>query len=271
MCRASHAALLAPIADQLEGASCTRLMVVLPSEWSVLPLEAAVPAQPASGDPIHRVSLLPAFSFGEGTSRRERRDEERLLIVGYRGSDLERAEAEAASLVELFGSSATYLHGDALTKRTIVEHLNGEFDFVHLICHGAHDSAHPMESSLYFDNASGNDSVRLRARELELLTRMPRKPVVTLSACSTALTAQSRSNTWNGLPGSLLRAGAHAIIASRWPVHDDAAATLMNSLYQQIRTTDQSVLQCFHLAQAGLRDSGAPIEDWACFGYLGRP
>lgn len=160
--------------------------------------------------------------------------------------------------------------GADCTKRRVVEELNGEYNFVHIACHGTFDDRHPLESSLWLRDYPRADAARLRAEEIQTLVRFRRSPVVTLSACSTALAAESRSNTWNGLPGALLRAGARALVGARWPVKDGVAAAFMTGLYRKLRASDASALACFHDVEDELR-AGGPLEDWASFGYLGLP
>ena len=93
--------------------------------------------------------------------------------------------------------------------------------------------------------------------------------VIVLSACSSAVVADSRTNTYHGLAGSLLRAGARAIVGSRWPVDDAAAATLMSAFHERLREGCSAADLALHAARAAMRADGARIEDWAAFGYLG--
>jgi hypothetical protein len=196
---------------------------------------------------------------------------ERLLIIGYEGRDLRRASDEASDLQQLFGDRAVYLRGEDCTKRRVVEELNHEYEYIHLICHGTYEPDRPSESSLIFRDAPVGDGYRLRAREIEELVRLVRRPIVTLSACSTALTADSRSNTWLGLPGALLRAGARAIVGTRWPVRDEAAAEMMGYFYRTLINTHLRPMTCFFAMQEQSRRQHGRVEDWACFGYLGLP
>jgi hypothetical protein len=206
------------------------------------------------------------------TARRQARclGHERLLIVGYQGADLCHAADEVAALETLFAERASYLPGEKCTKRRVVEQLNGDYEYIHLICHGTFDANHPPESALIFRDRPDADAYRLRAHEIESMVRFPRRPIVTLSACSTALTADSRSNTWTGLPGALMRVGARCIVGTRWPVRDAAAAQMMRYFYRTLINTDDEPITCFFAMQDAQRPSGR-LEDWACFGYLGLP
>jgi CHAT domain-containing protein len=91
--------------------------------------------------------------------------------------------------------------------------------------------------------------------------------MVTLSACSTALTAESRTNTWHGLPGSLIEAGARCVIGSRWPVDDEVAKNTMVSLYQTLLASPMNVTVALRSIQDRIAVNGA-IKDWSCFGVL---
>jgi CHAT domain-containing protein len=271
LCRHIDELLIRPLAEHLNGVRCGRAVVVLPTAFSVLPLEAYVAeAEPIDG--LQHVVLMPAFMFGnELTVSPLPRADARILVVGYSGDDLPGAEEEAAGICALFGDRSTYLAGQECTKRNVIEALCGEFDYVHLICHGDYDTRAPLNSSLYFHRPPTRDAFTLRAAEIQRYVRFAREPVVSISACSTALVADSRTNTWDGLPGSLLRAGARALIAARWPVDDWAASDLMRQYYGTLATCAKSAVDAFFMAQDSLRRSRRKIEDWACFGYLGVP
>ncbi len=261
--------LLAPAVEHLADFECRRALIAAPGAFSNLPFDASVDED---GNVLFRhTALVPSFMFGHDLPLAELPGAgARVLVTGYSGSDLRYADEEAAAICELFGDRATYLHGASCTKKTIVEYLNGEFDYVHFICHGSYDEHDPLQSALHFREQEGTDTFRLRASEIEQFVNMPRRPVVSLSACSTALTADSRSNTWNGLPGALLRSGARALVGTRWPVRDIAASSMMRSFYEHVAAGDKTPLQAFFAAQDAHRHMGA-VEDWACFGYLGLP
>ncbi len=55
--------------------------------------------------------------------------------------------------------------------------------------------------------------------------------LVTLSACETALGEEVRGEGFIGLARGFLHAGARAVVASLWKVHDRATAELMKAFY----------------------------------------
>jgi len=74
-----------------------------------------------------------------------------------------------------------------------------------------------------------------------------------------------------GLTGSFLKAGARAVIGSRWDVYDDSSAAFMKDFYKKIVSSDLPPQKCFYETQVEAKRSGSNIEDWAAFGYLGLP
>jgi hypothetical protein len=267
------AQILKPIEEDLKFFGCTRALLVAPGRLSNVPFEAyRMPDNYPHSELMPRhFAFMPSFLFGAGYKSEKRRlGTERILIIGYQGVDLPNAHEEAELLMHCFGDRADYIPGKDCTKKSVCEMLNGGYDFIHFICHGTYDPAGPRESSLYFRDEWKMDAYRLRASELRQFVRFRKRPVVTLSACSTALTADSRSNTWHGLPGSLLEVGARCIIGTRWPVADRAARVVMSEFYGLLLATDKTPLQCFHAVQDNARKEGR-VEEWACFGYLGLP
>ncbi len=265
--------LIQPIEEELRFFACRRALIVTPSRLSNLPFEAfRVPAgsNQREGLPT-RFAFMPSFMFGRSNeTATPGHGQERLLIIGYEGADLPDADREAEFLGGLFGTRATYIPGRECTKKKVAEALGGAYDYIHFICHGTYDADHPGESSLYFRDLWTADAFRLSARELRDLVRFSRRPVVTMSACSTALTADSRSNTWHGLPGSMMEVGARCVIGTRWAVEDSVARKRMGEFYQQVLKSGKTVLESFFAMQDEARDR-EPMEEWACFGYLGLP
>ncbi|MGO9454278.1 MAG: CHAT domain-containing protein [Candidatus Binataceae bacterium] len=264
--------LLKPLEPHLRSFRCRRALLVMPSLFSNLPIEAyRYPAKDKPSKlPTRHFAFTPSLMFGQLQKRKKRnRSRDKLLIVGYFGTDLEEAAREAEFLRDLFGTRCSYIPGRDCTKRRVIEELNGGYNYVHFIAHGEYDAVSPRESYVSF-RSEEKDAYRLRARELREFVRLRKHPVVTLSACSTALTADSRSNTWHGFPGSLLEVGAHCIIGTRWPIADRVSSEFMPEFYRQLVNTEDSPLRCFHRVQDSWRQR-ARIEEWACFGYLGAP
>jgi hypothetical protein len=201
-------------------------------------------------------------------SRRAAGPPQRILAVLYGGGDLPRATQEIEGMRALWGSSVDVLRGADSTKRDVLHALGREYDLVHFACHGTFEALDPLQSALFLDEDHTRDSKRITAGDL-LGRRLPGAPTVSLSACSSSLTSYGMTNDCTGLTGSLLRAGARAVIGSRWAVFDDTAATFMCKVYEAMADGVSGSLALSRV-QRSLR-SQRGLEDWAAFSYLGVP
>ena len=192
-------------------------------------------------------------------------------MIGYSGTDLSGVEMEIEAIRTTWRGDCNVLRGAVLNKRKALEELAQGYDFIHFAGHGTFDGEEPLMSAFYFASKGGqgaDDAYRLTAQDL-LTIRLPKHPVVTLSACSTGVTAAAAAHRFAGLPGSLLQIGASAVIGSRWPVGDDVALDVMRHTYGNIASGAAS-FDAFMRAQESMRATRA-IEDWGAFRYIGIP
>jgi CHAT domain-containing protein len=173
-------------------------------------------------------------------------------------------------LERAWNARLTKLPTSTCTKADVLHELAGDYDYIHLMDHGEFDLLDPMNSAIHLVRDPKRDSQRVTARDL-LSVRFKRSPVITLSGCSTGLSWGLGANDYSGLRGSLLRAGARGIVASRWEVYDDAARAFMVSLHERLAREDGSGIASHVSATQAEMRARVPIEDWAAFGYLGVP
>ena len=276
---AGYAALLRPVEDLLAKHDVGQLLLSVPGGLSGLPFEAF---SDGAGDHVLRIGtreascvLIPSLRLASDLLQRRQKigprapGALRLLVVGYHGDDLPDAGKELEALRAVWGTRLTALDG-AITKHDVLETLRSDFDVIHIVGHATHNAVQPGESAMYLDADAERDTSRVTADDLLSLDPFPRAPVVILSACSSAVTADTRSNAYHGLAGALLRRGACGVIGSRWDVYDEAAAALMSELHGRL-AGGAAPQQALVGAQATLRTQGRGIEDWAAFEYIGIP
>jgi uncharacterized membrane protein (UPF0136 family) len=70
------------------------------------------------------------------------------------------------------------------------------------------------------------------------------------------------------LARAFFAAGAHAVLASQWPLRDDEAASLVRELYREL-ATGLSVSEALAAASRRLAQRGAPTAAWAGLVLLG--
>jgi CHAT domain-containing protein len=272
-CRRGWEALLGPVSEMIQETGARRLVASLSGRLSRLPVEAFTEGSGEPAWPGLSVTYLPSVRFGADLVTRAgatagASDRARVLALGYGGADMSEQEAELGDLTSIWGSQSQVIPGAQCTKKTVLEALAEPWDIVHIVCHGTFNEAMPLRSALHFCAERDDDARRVTAEDLLRQVQFPAHPLVILSACSSVVTADSHSNSFHGLAGSLFRAGAQAIIGSRWPVADGAARACMRELHRALRQGGPADLALVQ-ATAALREQGRPLEDWAAFGYFG--
>jgi len=266
-------ALLAPLLPVLEGMGIQRIVFSLPGILSRYSFEAAPVGDGEGNVLIQRweVAYVPAIALALDEAQPAPRANGNLLVVGYQGEDLTNAALEVKHLRELFGDNMTLLSGEQCNKVSVLEHLSKPYGYIHFVCHGTYDVDMPLNAALHLVPDVEDDSQRVTAADIFANVKFPGHPLVTMSACSTALMSTSAVNNCHGLTGSFLRAGACGVVGSRWPVYDDISALFMSSLYGKIVGGGYtSPLNCLTAVQRELaKDHG--MEDFASFGYMGIP
>jgi CHAT domain-containing protein/tetratricopeptide (TPR) repeat protein len=189
------------------------------------------------------VSSAPsAVAYRAARERAQRLAHRPLVLVGVgnpksSGPDLPAAEAELTAIHRIFSNSEAELHlrvGPDATKGFLMQHLPAA-THLHLACHGYSDFADPLESALYLAERE-----RLTLREVMDSVRVDARLVV-LSACQSGQFDILRApDEVTGLPAGFLRAGSAAVVATLWPVDDEATALLIARFYEVLQERERS-------------------------------
>ena len=155
---------------------------------------------------------------------------------------LESSALEASQIRALVGpQNVDLLQGADATRGAVLAEDLTRFRFIHIATHGIVDSEIPQLSALILGT---HDSRGLVAdpylRAADFLTRTFHAQTIVFSACDTALGKEYGSEGIVGLRYAALARGAHAVVASLWPVSDGIAARLMTDMYRGIIATDQT-------------------------------
>lgn len=92
--------------------------------------------------------------------------------------------------------------------------------------------------------------------------------LVVLSGCETGRGAVHSGDNWIGLVSAFLKAGARAVVAALWEVHDRTAVGLMDQFYDGLRQ-GLPVAEALASAQRRARSAGALALHWAPFTVVG--
>jgi CHAT domain-containing protein len=155
---------------------------------------------------------------------------------------LESSAREASQIRALFGpENVDLLQGADATREAVLAKDLPAYRFIHIATHGVIDSEIPQLSALILGT---HDSRGLVAdpylRAADFLTGTFHAQTIVFSACDTALGKEYGSEGLVGLRYAALARGAHAVVASLWPVSDGIAARLMTDMYRGIISSDQS-------------------------------
>jgi CHAT domain-containing protein len=86
--------------------------------------------------------------------------------------------------------------------------------------------------------------------------------IVVLSACRTASGKTLNGEGVQSLARAFFRAGAHAVVASRWPLRDDEAAVLFEDFYRELGN-GESLARSLRRATQKAVASGLPASAWS--------
>jgi CHAT domain-containing protein len=115
----------------------------------------------------------------------------------------------------------------------------GDYQIIHMACHGFLDNNNPMRSALLLSSDSGEDDGFLQMREIYRL-RLNAELVV-LSSCQTGKGVLEQGEGVVGLPRSFLLAGAKSVLSTLWTIDDRATALFMDSFYQSLSEGNSKV------------------------------
>ncbi len=175
--------------------------------------------------------------------------------------------ALAASTRELAEVSALWPQlrqqkSSAMTRTDLAVALADPAALVHLAAHGRGDGGRIEDAGLWLADSQGVPDFLSALR----LRRMPvAAELVVLGACDTAASTSGRSLGIGGVAGSLIDAGAGAVVATRWPVSDRVAKVFAVEFHRRLSATPQAPESALKGAVLALRQTpfGRHPTHWA--------
>jgi tetratricopeptide (TPR) repeat protein len=246
------AALLAPLAAELEGAP--RIRVITHAALARLDVHAfELDGAPA----ITRY----AFAYGlDGAPQSAARTAGGAVVVADPTGDLPASAREGSAVVRALGAAPVkLLMREQATRATVIDALAGASLF-HYAGHGQFAGTEGIDSGLRLSDGqlSLGDILSLRAAP----------GLVVLSACEGARADGPGFAGGLSLAQAFIAAGVPAVIASTRPVADDVARALVEAFYAaRARDPKGDAVAALRSAQIALRTL-SPSADWASFRAL---
>jgi CHAT domain-containing protein/Flp pilus assembly protein TadD len=283
--------LIEPIRDQIPPDS--RICIVPDKALHFLPFPALVDD---NGDYLiktYELSTAPSASVLAHCISEEKKkmaqERERILAVGNPKFDqqeydnlnsLHHAEREAIESSSFYTDDTTLI-GEEATESRVVAAMK-ECDVAHLALHCLVEEKSPWLAALVLARskpdaqqagsaqALRNDDGVLQLNELYDI-KLPRTRLVVLSACQSALGQYYRGEGIVSLVRPFISSGVPTVVASLWPVHEQATARLMTDFHRHRKQSDNKVSEALRAAQISM-SSGGPFEHpyyWAPFVAIG--
>jgi len=246
-------------------------IIVPHAELHLLPFAALVPTSGRNRFLIERATILiaPSASLWARLTRRPAgAQSESVLALAPRADVLPASRREVDGVEHLYGGNAAVFRGTAATREALLARARASA-VIHLASLGVLNKHNPLFSFVELA-PHGADDGRLAVTDVLALRLNAR--LVTLSACQTALGAGAMADVpagdeWVGFTSAFLRAGARDVLASLWPVEDDATATLMISFYQGFRSGAPAA-DALALAQRAAIQDPARAEPFRWAGFV---
>lgn len=266
--------LLDPCLDLLPS-GCRELTIVPDGPLHLLPFEllagagSRVPGGPGGERSVLRFRYLPSATMLLPPRPPARDEAPSLLALAFspppgsvlqgpggpgRVDPLPGALSEVRALTRLFPRSRQ-MSGRNATAEAWMSLAPG-YDILHLAAHAMADPWAPGLSGLVLASRDEDGAVDFfTARSIRRCSLEAR--LVTLSACETVHGRLRRREGLLGLARAFLEAGAEAVLASLWPVEDEATRILMRRFYGEVRD-GASPASALETARSRLRtaDSG---------------
>ena len=211
------------------------------------------------------LAFVPEFSGGPvaDASLRDGGDTLRSQLQPLTG-----ALREAEMIQRLLGGKI--VKDAAATERTFVEE-GGNYSVLHFATHAIVDNKYPTFSKLYFSQVPDTtfDGTLLAS---ELYNMRLNADLVTLSACNTGFGKLEQAEGVVSLGRAFAYAGSPNLVASLWPVEDQATAKLMELFYQNLKSGMGKARALHEAKVAYLADANNLVAHpyyWGGFVYTG--
>ncbi len=255
--------------DALEPTT-THLTIVPDGPLHRLPFAALPDAEHERLGRRVSISRAPSLSVWHALRTRKTIQQARALaIVDPRADDatlprLEHARAEGKALAAVVPT--TLRIGEEASEAFLLGVDLRPFSIIHFGAHAVLDEAHPNRTAVML--ARGSAEVDGHLRPSELATLGLDGSVVVLAACRGASGPILGGEGPMGLAHALFRGGARTVVASLWPIEDEAASLFFRRMYTELGR-GVSVADAVATVRHDLEAAGVDPSGWAGIVVLG--
>ncbi|WP_445305725.1 CHAT domain-containing protein [Microcoleus sp. T2B6] len=224
--------LIRPVEDKIKAFSPKQLSIIATGKLRYIPFETLYDEQTdeflIQKYPVNYLTRISTRSIPDSTLQGG------VLALGNpiprAPQNLPGTEEEVRNIAQSFPGSSAYI-GNAATLDQFKTQAP-RFPFLHLATHGCFQQGGCQQLGMEENTLLFADS-QFNIRDAALLG-LQNTRLLTLSACQTAMQANSNGEEISGVAYVFERAGAQAVMASLWSVDDAATKDLMVEFYQNI-------------------------------------
>ncbi len=196
-----------------------------------------------------------------------------IISNGIEGTELPAAKFEAKEISKLWQSvgKLTWLDGENAHKKALVNSNLSSYDILHFATHALANWDYPGQSFIALSNKQSPQNIDNNLTQNEISSWNISAELVVLSACDTALGKHIEGEGPLGLSRAFIEAGAKRVIASLWPIDDEASAELMKNFYHNLYKKNQTPIDALANAQRTLKTNGKWSHPyyWSGFNFVG--
>jgi len=137
--------------------------------------------------------------------------------------------------------------GAAFDRAAVASQDFQQAELIHLASHASTDLAYPELSRLYLGSSQSNADF---LTPIALYGTPLNARLVVLSACETSGQSRFTFDSNVGFVSSFLNNGADVVMATLWPISDEATSVFISYFYQQL-ASGESIAQALKLAKSG--------------------
>ena len=250
-----HAELVAPLAHRLDAA---HLIIVPHSILHQVPFHALVDGDEYLVD-RYSFSYAPSASVFAMCTGKRAAGRGPPLILGIPDKRAPEIRAEVEEVAAALPDSRLFLGPRANEER--LRDLGSDCRLLHIATHGFFRRDNPMFSAIQLGTS--------RLTLFDLYNLELGADLVVLSGCGTGLNVVASGDELIGLTRGLLYAGAPAVVATLWDVHDHSTTAFMRAFYARIASQPDRA-RALGEAMRELREEHPSPYYWAPFLLTGK-
>ena len=268
-----HRLLIEPIerSGALRGA---RTLLIAPhAELHYLPFAALIDRNTARHFLVERYDIAYVPSAALWLRLADRRSAARshgVLAFAPRPDALPASRDEVRAIQSLYGRQATVLSAAAATEAEF-RARGGQFSIIHFATYGVLNRQNPLFSFVELA-PDAHDDGHLAVHEV--FGAALHAQLVVLSACQTALASGELADVpsgddWIGLVRAFLFAGSDNVLATLWPVRDNASALVMRTFYTELKGNSPAAALALAQRRAIRDPRTSDPANWAAYALVG--